>query len=79
MSIDERVARTVAAALGITVDGIPKDAGYGTIAEWDSLRHLQIMLAIESEFGVQIPANQMLELTSAEKIRQFLNNGGMNT
>jgi acyl carrier protein len=39
---------------------------------WDSLNHMQLMLAIETEFGVRISTSMMLELVSLDAIQDFL-------
>ncbi len=40
--------------------------------EWDSLRHLSLILAIEDEFDVQIPDNEVQHLTSVALITAWL-------
>jgi acyl carrier protein len=51
---------------------IPDDADSTTLAGWDSLRHIELMLALESELGVRIPTESMLELTSLKSIAEYL-------
>jgi acyl carrier protein len=43
-----------------------------TLALWDSLQHLNLMLAIEQEFGVQIAPQDMEQLLSVERIAAYL-------
>jgi acyl carrier protein len=40
--------------------------------EWDSLGHVTLMAALESEFSVTLDTNEMLTLTSFEAVRLFL-------
>jgi acyl carrier protein len=47
-----------------------------TIAEWDSVAHLQLMLALEAEFGVQFSPDEMAELTTVGAIRARLADAG---
>jgi len=51
---------------------IPDDADPDTLPGWDSLRHLQLMLALEAEFGVRISTESMLELASLSGIEEYL-------
>ena len=67
----ERVKHVVASVLGVDPATIPDDARSEDLAGWDSLRHLELMLALEAEFGVRIPAEAMLELTSLPAIERF--------
>lgn len=44
---------------------------------WDSFRHLQLMLAIEGEYGVQFDPQQIPNLTSVAKIQEALEAKGV--
>lgn len=44
---------------------------------WDSLAHVSLVAAIESEFGLQIDAADSLELTSYEAVRLYLEERGL--
>lgn len=43
--------------------------GPTTVEAWDSVTHLNLILAIEAEFGIQFDAGEIPELLSVEKIR----------
>jgi acyl carrier protein len=49
---------------GVAESAIGSDASSGTIAEWDSVRHLQLMLALEEEFNVQFETDELVSLRS---------------
>lgn len=48
------------------------DDGPGTIPEWDSVNHLNLILAVESEFGVQFDTADIPELVTVGKIQAKL-------
>jgi acyl carrier protein len=68
----ESLKRLIADLLGCAPEEIPDDASSETLAGWDSLRHLEMMLALETEFGVRIPTETMFELSSLERIEDYL-------
>lgn len=39
---------------------------------WDSLKHVQLLSAIEKKFGIEISAEQAFKLTSADKLVRYL-------
>ena len=43
-----------------------------TLPEWDSLKHLQLMLMLEEEFHVQVSPETMEQLASVERIASWL-------
>jgi acyl carrier protein len=66
------VAELIATQLRISVDRVRDDLGYGAIAEWDSLAHVDLMTALEAAYGVSIDEDRMIELTTVGAIRAFV-------
>ena len=48
-----------------------------SVETWDSLAHVSLMLAIESEFGVAIDVADQLALTSYPAVRLYLDERGV--
>ena len=47
-----------------------------TVESWDSFRHLQVILAVEGEYGVQFDPQQIPELTSVALLQSELEKKG---
>lgn len=47
------------------------------VESWDSFRHLQLILALEGEYGVQFDPGQIPELTSVHKLCEALRAKGV--
>ncbi len=71
--IDPRLQKVIGNVFQVPSEEVTASAAAGSVANWTSLGHLELMLAVEAEFGIRIPADKMLELTSAEAIQTFLN------
>jgi acyl carrier protein len=61
---------------------LPADADISRVRQlsvesWDSLAHVSLMLAIESEFGVSIDISDQIALTSVPAIRLYLEELGV--
>ena len=70
--IREKVKRMMAAAFHVSAAQIPDDASPQSVAWWDSLGHIELMLALEMEFGVTLPAEAIIDLVSLDAIESFL-------
>lgn len=55
---------------------VSEDASTLTLAGWDSLRQLELMLALEQEYGVRISAEALLDLDSVPAIEAYLDEQG---
>jgi acyl carrier protein len=58
--------------LEISPDQVTPDLGVGTVENWDSFRHLQAILALEGEYGVQFDPQRIAELTTVSQIQAEL-------
>ena len=69
---------TVAGVLGISPDDINDDSSMDNLNEWDSVKHLNLVLAIEEIFGVSLTEEQSLEMLSFSLIKLVLSEHNIN-
>ncbi len=50
----EQVRNVASDTLGIPADKITAESSPETIENWDSMQHLNLVLAIEEKFGIQL-------------------------
>ena len=60
----EKLKNVVATVLNVDVSRIDANASSDTIESWDSLRHMNLVLALEDEFGVSLPDEDAANATS---------------
>jgi acyl carrier protein len=67
MSVDQRVSRLL--ALVLDVAQVPGQyLARETEPKWDSLKHMEIIFAIEDEFGVHLDEARMASIQSHQDI-----------
>ena len=69
MSVDERLRAVIAAVFGVDASALTDADSPKTIAAWDSVAHLELIFALEAEFGVQFSADEIATLSSVAAIR----------
>jgi acyl carrier protein len=62
----------VAHALEIDPARVTDDLDFDSAPEWDSVKHITLILALESEYGVAISDDEVVELTSYPAIRDLI-------
>ena len=67
-----RLQRLLADLFALSERDITLTTSSETLSEWDSIKHLQLMLMLEEEFHVQISPESMEQLTSVERIGAWL-------
>ena len=68
--IQVRIKNIISALMEIPVDQIKDDSSPDTIEVWDSLRHINLVMTLEEEFGVQFSDNEIAELINVIRIPQ---------
>jgi acyl carrier protein len=67
-----RVRRVVADVLSLSPEEVSPQSSPETIQLWDSVGHLNLVLALEQEFKVYFSPEQMQEMTSVASIMRIL-------
>jgi len=66
--MQERIKTVMAQIFNVEPASIAADSSPETIERWDSLRHMQLIFAIEDEFGVQFADEDIPEMLSLQAI-----------
>lgn len=72
MTLDE-LRQLMADVFECSVSEITPDATPETVAAWDSLRLLDLILAIEQQTGVEISAERLQDMMSVPAILEIVN------
>jgi len=60
----------------LELDTITAADNAGTVASWDSLRHLQLMTALEESYSILLEPEEMMELNSVAAIQSLIASRG---
>ena len=72
MKVNERLAKVISDVFEVDQSQVTLQSDVDSIDGWDSLGHLNLIMAVEKEFGVRFPTEQMVLLDSVEKIQNTL-------
>lgn len=67
-----RLKDIMAAVLEVDPSAINDDASMDTVSSWDSLRHMNLVLALEEAFDVSFPDDDAANATSYQLIKLVL-------
>jgi acyl carrier protein len=67
-SIKERILQVMATVFETEVATLNENSSSDTIEAWDSLKHLTLILALEEEFAISIPDEEVGELVNYKLI-----------
>jgi acyl carrier protein len=75
--LGDRVTETIASVFNVTPEMLCDNASPATLPNWDSLSHLNMVMALESEFGVCLSADDALEMRDIASVRRILKARGV--
>jgi len=69
----EVIKEILADVLELSKDQIDETITMENVDTWDSLRHMEIMLAIEGKFGIQFEPDELVDMTTYSDIKMLVN------
>ena len=74
MNFHDSARQIVANAINIPSASLDNDAGIETLQAWDSIAHINIILALEEFLGRQMEPEIIIRITSLQSIATILEN-----
>ena len=68
MALFEQIQAVLAEIFEADAQEVSVETQFGDLPKWDSMGHMDLMVALESQFGVQISAESISELISVPAI-----------
>ena len=71
-NIDERIKEVMSAVFEMDADSINEDSSQDNIENWESIKTLDLIVALEEEFGVTIPLEEVGNMTNFKYIKLMI-------
>jgi acyl carrier protein len=72
-NISEQIKTVMSAVFQIPISEINETSSSDSIETWDSIRHLNLILALEEEFSISIPDEEVGNLFNFKLIELIVN------
>ena len=74
---EEKLKRVLANIFNINIDEIDDATSVDSVPQWDSLKHLNLVLALEHEFNITLSTEQTIEILNYPLIKAVLGEHGI--
>ncbi|MFC1814775.1 acyl carrier protein [Thermodesulfobacteriota bacterium] len=64
----EKVFKVVSQVMGVPIGELNDDSSPDTIEAWDSIKHMNLILALEEEFAVEFGEEDIVEMLNIQLI-----------
>lgn len=72
-----KLKETISKVLKINIDLVTEEASPDTIEAWDSLAHMNLVIALEEAFHIELTDDQVIEILSYKLIKIILSEQGV--
>jgi acyl carrier protein len=79
MSIEARLARVFRDSLELAPDCVVSELTYRSVPQWDSVGHMRLVAALETEFDLLLETEEIIDLSSFPKALEILATHGLET
>jgi acyl carrier protein len=76
-SLRQRLYETLAGVFNVPAEALDDSSSPETIETWDSLNHLNLVMAIETEFGLTLSPEDTLDMRNVALIETILRDRGV--
>ena len=70
--MEHEIQKVVAYVLGVDVGKVNKHSSPETIEEWDSLKQMNIIIALEEEFDIEFDDEEIVDMLNIELINHIV-------
>ena len=74
---EKKLKRVLANIFNINIDEIDDATSVDSVPQWDSLKHLNLVLALEHEFNITLSTEQTIEILNYPLIKAVLGEHGI--
>ncbi len=71
-NIDNRIKEVMSAVFEVDVDSINEESSQDNISGWESIKTLDLIVALEEEFGVTIPIEEVGNMINYKYIKLMI-------
>ena len=71
-NVEVRIKEVMSGVFDIDIETINEESSQDSIEQWDSMKHLDVIVALEEEFGVDIPIEEVGNMTNFKYIKLII-------
>jgi len=71
-----QVQSALVQALRLPPEQVTPELAFGDLPQWDSMGHMEVMMVLETQFGIEINAETIAALTSVPAICAYIQENG---
>ena len=72
MTTEERLKIIFSTVMGVSIDRVDANSSPSSVPSWTSLRHMNLISAVEEEFSISLEFDEVMMVTEYELLKQIV-------
>ena len=72
--VDAKIKSIFCEELGLEDSAVTDATAYDSTEAWDSFKHLQLVARYEEEFGIDLPVDDIIAMSTFQKVKEIVGN-----
>jgi len=68
----DKIDKILMEVLHVSKDEVNKDLGMNDVNTWDSLSHMNLIVAIESNLGIELSGDDIADMITFDSVRSII-------
>lgn len=70
--LDAKIKSIFCEELNLEEGAVGDATAYNSTEAWDSLKHLQLVSRLEEEFGIELPVDDVIDMSTFQKVKEIV-------
>lgn len=70
--MEKKIIKIISEVLGVSEAKITNETGIDDISEWDSIKHMQIIIALEEEYDIEFTEEELVDTNNVKKLCDYI-------
>ena len=71
-NLDNHIKNVMSAVFEIPIEGINEDTSPDNVGSWDSLKHMNLVVALEEEYDIEFIEEEIVEMMNLSQIKSIV-------
>ena len=72
--MEQKIKNVMASVFKVDLSDINEDASPDSLENWDSLGHMNLVVALEEEFNITFQEDEIIEMLNYKLVREIIKN-----
>jgi acyl carrier protein len=70
--VEDKIYQVFSSVMEVTIDNVSDQSNSNTVENWDSLKHMDLVLSLEEVFNIQFSDQEIVNMDNMISIKKYI-------